>query len=260
MVQHTAETKPKILVMTAGGPNPWMVINALHAQFDVHVLLEEPESKLEIFQRRKRRFGTVQAFGQVATMALTKLIRQAARRRTEEICRIYQANPGFNPSVPVTAVRSINSSEALDCVQQLHPVAILLISTRLMKGDILQSLTMPVLNLHAGINPAYRGQMGGYWALARGDRQHFGATAHLVDEGTDTGAILYQVRVEPSPSDFISTYPMLLTAAALEITCKAVTDAVTGQIQAKPASGPSELHFPPTVWRWLWIGITKSIW
>ncbi|HBF28805.1 MAG TPA: formyl transferase [Rhizobium sp.] len=245
--------------MTVGGPNPWMVINALDQQFDVHVLMEEPESKAGIFRRRERRLGTVQAVGQLATMAAAKMIRWAARHRTEEICSLYGADPRFNPSVNVTTVRSINSPETLEIVQQVNPAAILLVSTRLMKRDILSALTVPVLNLHAGINPAYRGQMGGYWALVRGDRENFGATVHLVDAGTDTGATLYQVRAVPSASDCISTYPMLLTAAALEITCRAVEDAANGRLQPIAPSGPSELHFPPTLWRWLWNGVRRRI-
>lgn len=255
-----SETKPTILVMTAGGPNPWMVINALCARFSVHVLLEEGESKGEIFSRRKKRLGLWQAFGQLSMMAVAKLFRAAAGRRAEEICRLYSADPRYNPAVPVTTVRSINSPEALEAVQQIQPSVVLLVSTRLIKRDMLQALTMPVLNLHAGINPAYRGQMGGYWALARGDRQNFGATVHLVDAGTDTGAIIAQVRPEPSKSDFISTYPMLLTAAALSITCEAVDDAAYGKLQPIAPSGPSELHFPPTIWRWLWNGMRKGIW
>jgi methionyl-tRNA formyltransferase len=258
MVSQT--NKRTVLVMTAGGPNPWMIINALHAHFHIHVLLEEPESKQEIFQRRKKRLGTVQAFGQLATMAFAKLIRRAAQRRTTEICQLYHTNPHFNPDVPVTTVRSINSPETLDLVQQCNPGAILLVSTRLMKREMLEALTVPVLNLHAGINPAYRGQMGGYWALAKGDSDHFGATVHLVDAGTDTGATLYQVRLKPAKSDFISTYPMLLSAAAAEITCKAVEDALDGQLKPIAATGPSALHFPPTLWRWLWNGMAKGIW
>lgn len=257
MVPRDAQT---VLVMTAGGPNPWMVINALRSHFSVHVLLEEPESKQEIFQRRKKRLGAVQAFGQLATMAFAKLLRGAAQRRTTEICRLYNANPHFNPDVPVTTVRSINSPEALELVHQCHPGAILLVSTRLMKRDMLEALNVPVINLHAGINPAYRGQMGGYWALANGDADNFGATVHMVDAGTDTGALLYQVRPKPEKTDFISTYPMLLTAAALDVTCKAVGDALQGQLKPGASMGPSALHFPPTLCRWLWNGAKKGVW
>lgn len=253
--------KHKILVMTAGGPNPWMVVNALDRRFEgVEILLEEQESKGEIFRRRQRRLGTLQAIGQLATMAAAKLLKGAAQKRMTTICTQFNADPRFNPQIPVTTVRSINSTEALEKVRGMQPDVILLVSTRLMTKATLAAMPCPALNLHAGVNPAYRGQMGGYWALVKDDADNFGATVHLVDEGTDTGATLYQVRSKPEPGDFISTYPMLLTADALNATCQAVEDAISGQLNPKTASGPSALHFPPTLWGWIWTGLTKGIW
>ncbi|WP_037066569.1 formyl transferase [Allorhizobium undicola] len=247
--------------MTAGGPNPWMVINALARHFpSVEVLLEQPESKGEIFRRRARRLGRLAAAGQMATMAAAKLMRGAANRRMQEICKAFDADPRFNPDVPVTAVSSINSPEALEAVRRIAPGVILLVSTRLMSRAMLSSLPCPVLNLHAGINPAYRGQMGGYWSLVEKDRENFGATVHLVDAGTDTGATLYQVRTRPEPGDFISTYPMLLTAAALPATVRAVEDAMRGDMKPQTPHGPSSLRFPPTLWNWILNGLTKRIW
>jgi len=255
------QKRHKILVMTAGGPNPWMVINALNRRLGgVEVLLEEPESKGEIFRRRQRRLGTLQTIGQLATMAAAKLLRRAAQKRTTTICAQFAADPRFNPQIPVMTVRSINSVEALDAVGVTQPDVVLLVSTRLMTKASLAVMPCPVLNLHAGINPAYRGQMGGYWALVKGDPDNFGATVHLVDAGTDTGATLYQVRSKPGPGDFIATYPMLLTAEALGATCQAVDDALSGQLKPVTASGPSALHFPPTLWSWILTGLTKGIW
>ncbi|MDQ0453807.1 formyl transferase [Rhizobium paknamense] len=253
--------KSPILVMTAGGPNPWMVINALAQRFDaVQVLIEEPEGKGEIFRRRAKRLGRLQAAGQLATMAAAKLLRRAAGRRMEAICQQHGADPRFNTTLPVTSVRSINAPETLEAVTALQPAVILLVSTRLMTRSMLAAMPCPVLNLHAGINPIYRGQMGGYWSLVLGDRENFGATIHLVDAGTDTGETLYEARTEPAAGDFLSTYPMLLTAAALPSVCQAIEDALTGNLRPKPASGPSALRFPPTLWAWVWNGVSKGIW
>ena len=132
---------------------------------------------------------------------------------------------------------------------------------RLLTPATLQALQCPVINFHAGINPAYRGQMGGYWALVERDRGNFGATVHLVDKGVDTGATLYEKRLKPSPSDTIATYPLLLTAASVDIAVSAIEDALSGSLAPQPPSpGKSVLRFPPTIWTWLWNGLTKRIW
>ena len=62
----------------------------------------------------------------------------------------------------------------------------------------LGSLGCPVVNVHAGITPRYRGVHGGYWALAERHPEWVGTTVHLVDPGIDTGAILAQATFDVS--------------------------------------------------------------
>lgn len=92
-------------------------------------------------------------------------------------------------------------------------------------------------SMHAGINPTYRGQMGGYWSLVEEDAANFGATLHLVDAGTDTGGTLYEVRTLPDDGDFIATYPLVLTVAAIDITLQSVDDAVHGRLRPSQPEG-----------------------
>lgn len=251
----------RVVVMTAGGPNPAVVINALAARWpNLHVILEDPESKLDITRRRARRFGWPNALGQLATMMAGRLLRPLAARRTAEICRNRNADPVMPERVPVSRVASINDPQCAELVRELRPAVILLVSTRLMTRTTIENLPCPVVNLHAGINPAYRGQMGGYWSLALKDAGNFGATVHLVDAGTDTGGTLYEVRTRPEPGDFIATYPLTLTIASLGIVEQAVEDAVHGRLRPMPAEGPSHLRFPPPLWTWLRYGLTRGIW
>ncbi|MCM2474692.1 formyl transferase [Rhizobium sp. CG5] len=247
--------------MTAGGQNPTIVINALHARYpDLHVIEESPESKLEIWRRRAKRLGVLQATGQLATMIAARLLRKAAQTRVDEICKTFRLDPNPNPQIPVHKVASINDANTLAHIADLNPAVVLLVSTRLLSRHALSAMPCPVLNLHAGINPAYRGQMGGYWSLVEGDRENFGATVHLVDAGTDTGGTLYEVRTTPAKGDFIATYPMLLTAAALDIVARAVADAVNGTLAPTAPTGPSHLRFPPALWTWISVGLTRRIW
>ena len=74
---------------------------------------------------------------------------------------------------------------------------------------MLASAGCPVLNMHAGITPRYRGVHGGYWALAEHHPEWVGTTVHLVDPGIDTGGILAQTTFEVSGEDTIATYPDL---------------------------------------------------
>lgn len=260
MAQSALHGAP-VVVMTAGGLPAALVVQALSRRFaNLHVIVEAPEGKGEILRRRARRLGLAEAAGQLATMAVAKVLRRICARRVSQIV----ARSGQGTDMPDTAtlhpVASVNSDAAIATLRSIAPAAVLLVSTRLLSRTTLERITCPVLNLHAGINPAYRGQMGGYWSLAKGDAANFGATVHLVDAGTDTGATLYECRTAPRKGDNISTYPLLLTAAALPVTVQAMEDAVMGTLGPRPPEGPSALRFPPAIWTWIWTGLTRGIW
>lgn len=261
MINATEQSDRRVIVMTAGGLNPTLVVQHLaKAGMEVHVLLENPEGKGEITRRRAGRLGWITAFGQLGTMIAARLLRRLADRRVAELLAEHGLDRTLPETVPIHPVTSINAPETKALVEQLKPGAILLVSTRLMSARQLAAMPCPVINLHAGINPNYRGQMGGYWSLRENDPQNFGATLHLVDAGTDTGGTLYEVRTNPAPSDFISTYPLLLTLAALEITRQSIDDALSGRLAPIEPQGPSALRFPPTLWSWIWCGVTRRIW
>jgi hypothetical protein len=260
-MDHTTSNS-RIVIMTAGGTNPNVMINALSKHFpDIHVIQEEPETKGTILKRRARRLGWIAAFGQLATMVLSRLGKSLATKRANEIISEYGLDGTLSPQIPVTKVGSLNDAPCHQAVNALKPAVIFTISCRLLSRTTLAQFTCPVINFHAGINPYYRGQMGGYWSLVENDPGNFGATVHLVDAGVDTGATLYEQRSKPSPSDSIATYPLLITAASTDIAAKAIEDALSGSLSPKqPVSGASTLRFPPTVWTWLWYGATKKIW
>lgn len=261
MINATEQRDHRVVVMTAGGLNPTIVVQHLaKAGMDVHVLLENPEGKGEITRRRARRLGWIAAIGQLGTMIAARLLRRLAERRVSELLAEHGLDRKLPETVPIHPVTSINAPETKALVEQLKPGAILLVSTRLMSARQLAAMPCPVINLHAGINPNYRGQMGGYWSLRENDPQNFGATLHLVDAGTDTGGTLYEVRTKPAPSDFISTYPLLLTIASLEIVTRSLDDAVNLRLAPIEPQGPSALRFPPTLWSWIWCGVTRRIW
>lgn len=252
----------RIVILTAGGLNPQVMINAVANQFpDIQVIFEQPESKWEILLRRRRHVGLIASLGQIMTMIASRLSKRVAQRRSGEIIKSYGLNASLSPSIARHHVTCINSDECAALIHTLQPAAILTVSCRLLKKSTLAQITCPVINLHAGINPTYRGQMGGYWALIEGDRYNFGATVHLVDAGVDTGAMLYEQRVMPERRDTIATYPLLLTAASTQIVINALEDALSGSLSPKPPkSSVSKLRFPPTLWTWLYHGLAKGIW
>ncbi|MCA1494137.1 formyl transferase [Sinorhizobium alkalisoli] len=251
----------RIVVVTAGGDNPNIMINALAARFDdVVVLQEQQEPKALFVRRRARKLGWPTALGQLATMIVSRFGKHLTQRRAEAILRAYGVSAEPDPSIPVHPIASINDAEAHGQLQALQPAVVFLISCRMLKPETLAAIPCPIINFHAGINPQYRGLMGGYWALVNGDAENFGATVHLVDEGVDTGGILYQTRQVPSPDDTMHTYPLLQTAAATGIAAQAVEDALAGELRSAAVDAPSRQWYHPPIWVWLSNGIRRGIW
>ncbi len=252
----------RVVVLTQGGPNPEILVNALKRRFpDLVVIAEKPESKTAMLRQKARRLGWATALGQIATMAVSKFGKPLARRRAEAIIREFGVDAVADPALRRIQVDSANGEAFRHAIAELKPAVLFLVSCRMLKAQTLAAIPCPVLNYHAGINPQYRGQQGGYWARVMRDEANFGATVHLVDAGVDTGGVLHRVRVTPSRGDTMHTYPLLLTAAGTEIAVRAVEDALAGRLQPQPTAGePSRQWYHPTVWRWLWTGVTRGIW
>lgn len=83
-----------------------------------------------------------------------------------------------------------------------------------------------IINIHPSLIPAFCGK--GYY----GDKVHqavldygvklTGATVHFVDEGTDTGPIIFQKAVEVLPDDTVETLSRRVLAVEHELLPKAV--------------------------------------
>lgn len=255
------DNRKPILVVTAGGRNPQILINTLAQRFaDVSVLEEEPESKKLFLKRRAKKLGYLTAAGQFATMAASKFGKRFTEKRAEEIIRQYGVSDASNGAVPVTRIASINSPEAIAHIAGLRPAVVFLVSCRMLSAATLAAIACPVVNFHAGINPQYRGLMGGYWARVCGDLGNFGSTVHLVDAGVDTGGILYQQRMTPAKNDTMHTYPLLQTAAATGIAICAIEDALAGRLMPQTGDAPSRQWYHPPIWTWAWNGVVKGIW
>jgi len=250
-----------IVVVTEGGPHVWAIVNTLADRFGtVTVILETPESKKALLMRRARRQGWVSAAGQLGTMVLVRLGKRFFAGRADRIVAEAGLETKPRPGQVMVGVPSANSPEFVAAIARLKPAAVLLAGCRLMSRRTLAAIPCPVLNYHAGITPKYRGMNGGYWALATGDRDNFGATVHLVDAGVDTGGVLHQVRGRPGPGDNIALYALRLAAMSRGICIQGVEDALEGRLKPTSPDLPSKQWYHPTIWFYLWTGLTKGVW
>ncbi|MGX9353164.1 formyl transferase [Shimia sp. W99] len=253
----------KLLVMASPGDSTNILVNRLidDGFRDIHVFEEPPQSRWVLLRGRVRRVGWRMVIGQVLFMALVQpLLRRSAGARLQGIQEAYGLRTTRLSAASITRITSVNSSEAQELLRCLAPDVVVLSGTRIVKRETLVAADAPVLNIHAGITPEYRGVHGGYWALWMGRPEEFGATLHLVDAGVDSGAVLSHVRPVPTAQDNFATYPLLQLGAALP----ALVNTLTKLDQRKtlpdpvPTTGAGRQWFHPTLWQYL-IGLRRGV-
>ena len=255
------DTKHPLIALTAGGPHAWITINALRERFGPFpVILEEGEQAGAFWRRRLRMLGPVTVAGQFGASFLMKLTKPLSRKRVPELIAEYGLEPDSHPDQQIDRVPSVNSDAARERIVHYNPKAIYVVGTRMISRKTLAVTNAPFINYHSGINPAYRGMYGGYHALANGEPKHFGTTLHLIDEGVDTGAVLYQAYMTPTNADNFHTYTWLMAAESREIVVRALEDALAGRLAPVTVDLPSRQYFGPTLWSYLWAGLRRGVW
>ena len=252
---------PRIAVLTALSPQSWIIVNALVRHFGpLTVVAEERESKLAQFGKHLSRQGVTTVLGQIGFILLLKLLAGRVGPRVAEIVAEHGVDPEPNGDCQLLPVRSVNSTACRSALAMLKPDVVIVIGTRIIDNETLRSIAVPVINFHSGITPKYRGQAGGYWALASGDPQNAGVTVHLVDDGVDTGAVLYQARFTASPKDNFITYFYIQAAVARPLVIRAIEDALAGRLRPIEMRGSSQQFYHPTLWFYLYSGWTVGVW
>ena len=145
-------------------------------------------------------------------------------------------------------VNSINDPKVMDALGSSAPAAVGVIGTSIIRPPVLGCVEAPMINIHAGWTPNYRGSHGAYWAVVENDIEHCGVTIHLVDSGIDTGGILRRDTIMPEADD--NVYSLV----AKQIVCGAVSFlkclqlAAEGQLPS-PIKEPTKgkLYYSPTL-------------
>ena len=81
----------------------------------------------------------------------------------------------------------------------------------ILKKEVIESSNAPIINLHISYLPWNRGAHPNFWSFY--DCTPSGVTIHLIDEGVDTGAIIYQkyVNFNKEENTYSKTYKRLIS-------------------------------------------------
>lgn len=98
--------------------------------------------------------------------------------------------------IPVLQPESVNRPEVADRIREGNPDLMVVVAFgQILKTDLLSMPPWGVLNIHASLLPRHRGAAPIQWAVLEDDRRT-GLTLMQMDEGLDTGPILFQEEVD----------------------------------------------------------------
>ncbi len=110
----------------------------------------------------------------------------------------------------------------------------------IIKKDIIDLFSLKIINLHISYLPWNRGADPNFWSFVENTPK--GVTIHLVDEGLDSGAILFQKEVQMSSEDTLRTsYEKLVSEICAMFSAKWPL-IKSGQCQPRPQVMGGSFH------------------
>ena len=242
----------KIVILASDYESAAIIHNKISKDVAVSaVLIEEPITSGKVFRRRRKMLGVITALGQALFVVFVMpILRITSRNRTAQLEDRFGFDSFYIPAEDAIFVNSINSKETIETINEVHPTHIVVYGTRLLSRNFIQSVSVPIINIHLGINPRYRGGNGGYWALVSNDREHCGVTVHLIDEGVDTGDVLARGNIDVSPKDTFVTYPILQLHRGIGLLIDVLKKDTLDTIDT--SKEPSKICFHPTIWQYIY--------
>jgi len=98
-------------------------------------------------------------------------------------------------------VPSLNHDNTRAELLRLKPDLIVRVSGGVLNKKIFSVPRLATLNIHHGVAPKIRGVWSIPWALIEDRKDWIGATVHFIDEGIDTGGVLWRGSPQLAPGD-----------------------------------------------------------
>lgn len=132
------------------------------------------------------------------TPADRELWRRHFGNRNQVEARVFGA-PRLNVPVKMVAAMDLNTPESMIYVMNLQPDLILVFGCHMLNWY----LDVPMINLHLGLSPRYRGSATLFWPQYFLEPNWAGCTFHQIVEEPDAGQILHQCRPDFEYGDTI---------------------------------------------------------
>ena len=169
-------------------------------------------------------------------------------------------------NIPVLQPVSLKDPEFLDALKAWKADLFVVVAFRMLPKVVWEMPKLGTFNLHAALLPQYRGAAPINWAVINGDKTT-GVTTFMIDEGMDTGGIMYRYDCKIGPDETVGEVHDKLMEMGSKLVVNTVEAIIEKNVEFRPQKsfiqGSEILHPAPKITRELchidWNGKVKDI-
>ena len=169
-------------------------------------------------------------------------------------------------NIPVLQPISLKDPEFLEALKAWKPDLFVVVAFRMLPKVVWEIPPMGTFNLHAALLPQYRGAAPINWAVINGDKAT-GVTTFMIDDGMDTGKIMYREQCLIEPDETVGEVHDKLMDLGSKLVVQTVEAIIEGnaemRVQKSFIQGSEILRPAPKLTRELchidWNGKTRHI-
>ena len=169
-------------------------------------------------------------------------------------------------NIPVLQPVSLKDPEFLEALKAWKPDLFAVVAFRMLPKVVWEIPKLGTFNLHAALLPQYRGAAPINWAVINGEKTT-GVTTFMIDEGMDTGGIMYRYDCRIEPEDTAGDVHDKLMEIGAKLVVNTVDEIIDRNVELRVQKsfiqGSEILHPAPKLTRELchidWDGKTRNI-
>ena len=169
-------------------------------------------------------------------------------------------------NIPVLQPISLKDPEFLEALKAWKADIFVVVAFRMLPKVVWEMPKLGTFNLHAALLPQYRGAAPINWAVINGEKTT-GVTTFMIDEGMDTGGIMYRYDCKIGPDETVGEVHDKLMVLGSELVVNTVEAIIENNVEFRPQKsfiqGSEILRPAPKLTRELchidWRSNTKNI-
>jgi len=139
---------------------------------------------------------------------------------------------------------SIKTREFADTIRKYNPDLFIVVAYgKIIPREILEIPKTGALNIHASLLPKYRGAAPIQWAVINNEEET-GVTVMMIDEGLDTGDILFSSKMKIEPWDTSATLHDRLASLGADLIIKTLENIETSILNRVPQDNAKATYAP----------------